>query len=172
MELAARTPKPQFMLSTSVFNRVNEILKDLERSTRAELAIFSEYSGIPITQVGKHNVMDIGDFSSVAAGNYAATREMAKMLGEESAFRFLYLEGDNKNIYLCNIGYDFLLTIIFAKSVALGMVRIYANKAVRQLNDLLDQANEQEDQVEESIIDNEFNLLLGDALDSSFNRAE
>lgn len=166
MDFAKNSPKSQFMLSTETFNEISTVLKELESSTRAELAIFCDANGIPIIHAGKARNMDFSVLSTLNAANYAATRETAKLIGEKEGFKFLFLEGDSRNIYLCNVGFDFLLTIIFSKSVALGMVRIYANKAARQLSSILQKAERQE-QMTEKIIDSEFSKLLSDALEDS-----
>lgn len=156
------------MLSTDAFNEISAVLKDLERATRAELTVFCDANGVPITHVGKISHLDLAAFSSLNAANFAATREMARMVGEKSPFKFLFLEGESNNIYLCNIGYQFLLAIVFSKSVAFGMVRIYANKAVKMLKSILNEAKQTEDELAKQIIDSEFSVLLGKALESSF----
>ena len=169
MDLVTKAPKSQFMLSTETFNEISAVLKDLEASTRAELAVFCDANGVPITHSGKPRAMDLSTLSALNAGNYAATLEMARLIGEKNGFKFLFLEGEYKNIYLCNVGFDFLLSIVFSKSVALGMVRIYANKAAKQLSTILQKAQKQE-QMAEELLDVEFSSLLGKALDDSFSK--
>lgn len=136
-----KLPTNQIMLSTEIFNEISAVLKDLEVSIRAELAIFCETSGIPITSAGNQRAIDLSSLSTLAAANFAATAEMARMLGEKDGFRFLFLEGERYNIYLCNVGYEYLLTIAISKSIALGMLRIYANRAVKQLHEILEGEN-------------------------------
>ena len=167
MNLAPKSPKSQFMLSTEAFNEISSVLRDLESSTRAELAVFCDANGVPITHAGKPKAIDLSSLSALNAGNYAATQEMARLIGEKQGFKFLFLEGEEKNIYLCNVGFDFLLSIVFSKSVALGMIRIYANKAVKQLTGILEKAQKQE-QMASEFLDVEFNSLLGKAFDESF----
>jgi len=169
MQLAQKAPKSQFMLSTETFNEIAAVLKELEASTRAELAVFCDSNGVPITHAGKPREVSLPTLSTLNAANYAATREMARMIGEKDGFKFLFLEGDRKNIYLCNVGFEFLLSVVFSKSVALGMIRIYANKAAKQLSAILQKAQQQEEMTEE-ILDVEFSTLLGKALDESFQK--
>jgi predicted regulator of Ras-like GTPase activity (Roadblock/LC7/MglB family) len=170
MELAPKNlPKSDFMLSTETYNEITDVLKELERSTRADLAIFCESNGVTVTYVGNPDQLNLAGFSSLNAANYAATREMAKMLGEKSAFKFLFLEGENNNIYICDIGFEFLLSITFSKTVALGMVRIYANRAVKKLKNILEKAKQSEDRITDQVLDDEFSTLLDKALDSTFN---
>ena len=157
----------RFMLSTDAFNKISSILKELEASTRADLAVFCESNGIPITQVGRAGDFDMSSLATLVAANFAATQQMAKMLGEKDGFRYLYLEGEKRNIYMCDVGFGYSLTVVFTQSVALGMLRIYANRAVKQLSEVLQGAHENE-KANEKIFDNEFASLLGDAFDASF----
>ncbi|RIK68708.1 hypothetical protein DCC62_24150 [candidate division KSB1 bacterium] len=112
--------------------------------------------------------MDLGGFAALTAGNFSAMREMANVIGEKDGFKFVFQEGERRNIYLCNVGFNFLLTIIFEKTVALGLVRIFANKAVENLKQVLANAQEAETKTSE-VLDVEFGLLLGKELDKSFN---
>ena len=134
MEIARESmPKSQFMLSTETYNEITQVLKKLERSTRADLAVLCESNGVTVTHAGNPDTLNLAGFSSLNAANYAATREMANMLGEKDAFKFLFLEGESNNIYICNIGFDYLLSITFSKAFSLVMVGIYANYAFKHL---------------------------------------
>lgn len=169
MELAKKSGY-QFMLSTEAYNEIASVLRELEAATRAELTFFCDANGIPITHSGKVNDSDLASISTLTAANFAATREIAKTLGEDEGFQFLFLEGKERNMYFGNIGFDYLLTIVFSKSVALGMLRIYANRAVKQLAKILQHAHEKE-KASETIIDDEFTALLNNAIDASFGKS-
>lgn len=157
----------QIVLSTEIFNEISKVLKELEATIRAEVVVFCEAGGVPITDAGNQDTIDLSALSSLAAGNVAATREMARMLGESDAFKFVFLEGDRYNLYLCNVGTEYLLTIAIGKSVALGMLRIYANRAVKQLEQIIEKAKK-EDAATDALLDGEFAALLGEAFDASF----
>jgi len=167
MQLAEKSAE-QFMLSTETFNQVNEILRDLLVSTRADFALFCDTNGNPITHHGKQHVVNLSGLSALAAGNFAATSEMARVIGEKEGFKFIFQEGERRNFYLCNVSYNFLLAIIFEKTVALGLVRIFANKAVENLKGVLDKAAKAEQKASD-FIDSEFGLLLGKEFDKSFS---
>jgi len=167
MQLAERQ-QSQFMLSTSTFNKISEILRELVVSTRSDFALFCDANGNPITHHGKNVTLDLGSLSALIAGDFSATREIARVIGEREGFKFIFQEGERRNIYLCNVGFNFLLAIIFEKAVALGLIRIFANKAVESLRQVLDSAVQAETKASE-ILDSEFSLLLGKELDKSFN---
>ncbi len=167
LQLAEKSTE-QFMLSTETFNQVNEILRELVTSTRSDFALFCDANGNPITHHGKQHVVNLSGLSALAAGNFAATSEMARVVGEKDGFKFIFQEGERRNLFLCNVGFNFLLAIIFDKAVALGLVRIFANKAVESLKQVLDKAAKAEEKASD-FIDSEFGLLLGKELDRSFN---
>ena len=166
MQLANR-PSQQFMLSTETFSQVTSALQDLVSSTRADFALFCDVNGNPITHHGKTVTSDLASLSALTAGDFAATREIARVIGEKEGFQSIYQEGDNKNIYLCNVGFDFLLAIIFEKAVALGLIRIFTKKTVEKLKEILSSAAEAEQKASE-FLDDEFGILLGEELDKSF----
>jgi predicted regulator of Ras-like GTPase activity (Roadblock/LC7/MglB family) len=167
LQLAEKSTE-QFMLSTETFNQVNEILRELVTSTRSDFALFCDANGNPITHHGKQHVVNLSGLSALAAGNFAATSEMARVVGEKEGFKFIFQEGERRNLFLCNVGFNFLLAVIFDKTVALGLVRIFANKAVESLKQVLDKAAKAEEKASD-FIDSEFGLLLGKELDKSFN---
>lgn len=166
LQLAEKSAE-QFMLSTETFNQVNEILRELVTSTRSDFALFCDANGNPITHHGKQHVVNLSGLSALAAGNFAATSEMARVVGEKEGFKFIFQEGERRNLFLCNVGFNFLLAIIFDKAVALGLVRIFANKAVESLKQVLDKAAQAEKKASD-FIDSEFGLLLGKELDKTF----
>lgn len=169
MELAPKSlPRPDFMLSKEAYTQIADALRELERATRADLAVFCEANGVAVTHAGRLERMHLANFSTLAAANFAATSEMARIVGEQDGFRFLFLEGEERNIYLCNVGYEFLLVITFSKNVALGMVRIYANRAVKKLREILDHVRQTEERLASEILDEDFGALLDKALDASF----
>jgi predicted regulator of Ras-like GTPase activity (Roadblock/LC7/MglB family) len=166
MELATRREQ-QIMLSTEVFNQVSEALRELVASTRADFAIFSDANGNPITHAGKAGQINLSSLSALAAGDFAATTEIARLLGERDGFKFLFQEGEHRNIYLCNVGFNFLLAIVFEKSVALGLIRIFTNKSVERLKQILEKAAQAENKATE-FLDVEFGALLGKEFDKTF----
>ena len=166
MELAKRASQ-QFMLSTDTFNKVGAVLHELVTSTRADFALFCDVNGNPITHHGKAGTMDLSGLSALTAGDFSATREIARVIGEKDGFKSVLQEGESRNIYLCNVGFDFLLAIIFEKTVALGLIRIFAKKTVEKLQEILGSAADDEEQAS-AVLSEEFGELLGEELEKSF----
>ncbi|MBN1351678.1 roadblock/LC7 domain-containing protein [candidate division KSB1 bacterium] len=160
----------QIILSGEMYKSITEILSELLMKTKARLIIFADMDGHAITQKGTITGLNINTLAALAAGHYAATAEMANILGESDRFRYIFHEGHDMNMYCCNVGDHFLLTVVFDISTALGMVRIFTNRTIQSLETLLSQQQEMDDKARE-FLDIEFSTLLNQELDKTFNNS-
>ena len=71
----------------------------------------------------------------MVAGSFAATKEIARLLGEEE-FTALFHQGARDNIQLSLVGDRTLLTILFDDRTTVGMVRLYAGETAKKLGDV------------------------------------
>ena len=156
------------VLSGEMYKAISEVISDLASKTKARAIIFSDMNGHPITQRGTSADMDIANLSALAAGDFSATAEIAKIIGEKKQFKFIFHEGDKYNAYLSNVGENFLLILIFDSQTALGMIRIYTKRAISVLVNVLAQAKDIE-KPSASFVDVDFNKYLNEELDKSFN---
>lgn len=166
MNLSAPQNGQQLILSENIYNGITEIIQNLAINTGAKSVVFCESNGYAVTQVGNLKGLDLPAIASLAANNFAATSKMADMLGERGSFKYLYHEGEHTNLYISNIGFSFILIIIFEVDVALGMVRIYTKKTIESMMELIRTAKEEEDNAKE-VLDKEFKSLLSAELDRS-----
>ena len=156
----------QVILNGKQYDIITKVLSELATKTKASAILFADMSGQLISQRGNTENMNTTVLSALAASDFAATSEMAKLVGEEAKFKLLFHEGDKRNVYLSNVGDDFFLVVVFDVSVTLGLIRIYTKKAIEDLATALEE-NSDDDQ-ESQIIDSDFSTLLGDALDETF----
>ncbi|MFQ5638619.1 MAG: roadblock/LC7 domain-containing protein [bacterium] len=157
----------QLILSEEVFHGIGTILDEMAVNTRADAIVFCESNGYPILHKGYVADLDLSAFSSLAANNFSATSKMASMLGESDSFKYLFHEGEKKNIYLSNVGFNFILLVIFKKDVALGMIRVYTKKAMQELHKLLNSVKAEDDT--EEFLDLEFKKLLNEEVNNALN---
>lgn len=156
----------QLVLSEEAFDDVRNVIDELATKTRAKLVVFCESNGYPITSKGNIHGVELAGLSSLAANNFSATSKMATMLGERDSFKYLYHEGDDSNIYVSNVGYNFVLLVVFDKDTALGMVRIFTKKAIEKLSEVLQNVKNDEEE-STRFFDLEFKSLLTDELNRS-----
>lgn len=157
----------QVILNGKQYEAITKVLSELAIKTKASAILFADMSGQLISQRGHTEDMNTTVLSALAASDFAATSEMAKLVGEEAKFKLLFHEGEKRNVYLSNVGDDFFLVVVFDVSVTLGLIRIYTKKAIEDLLTALEEEGE-EGETTEKMIDDDFSSLLGDALDDNF----
>ncbi len=157
----------QVILNGKQYEAITKVLSELAVKTKASAILFADMSGQLISQRGNTEDMNTTVLSALAASDFAATSEMAKLVGEEAKFKLLFHEGEKRNVYLSNVGDDFFLVVVFDVSVTLGLIRIYTKKAIEDLLEALSQEGD-ESETTDKIIDSDFSSLLGDALDDNF----
>lgn len=156
----------QIILNAKQFDEITKILSELAAKTKASTILLADISGQLITQRGNTDDINTAILSALAASDFAATSEMAKLVGEEAKFKLLFHEGEKRNVYLSNIGDNFFLVVVFDVSVTLGLVRIYTKKAIQSLINVFETSESDEDA--SKVIDQDFSSMLGDMLDESF----
>ena len=87
---------------------------------------------------------------------------------KKKQFKYIFHEGEKNNIYISNVGDNFLMILIFDSQSALGMIRIYTKRAIDALVNLLTDAKEEE-QKSSQFVDVDFNKYLNEELDKAFN---
>jgi predicted regulator of Ras-like GTPase activity (Roadblock/LC7/MglB family) len=120
----------QVILTAEQFDEITKVLTELAAKTKASTILLADISGQLITQRGNTEDINTAILSALAASDFAATSEMAKLVGEDAKFKLLFHEGEKRNVYLSNIGDNFFLVVVFDVSVTLGLVRIYTKKAI------------------------------------------
>ncbi|MCR4439101.1 MAG: roadblock/LC7 domain-containing protein [bacterium] len=167
MDLAPNADNRRILLSESNYAEIRSIVTELVTKTRARTIVFADMNGHPICQGGARADLDIASLTALAAGEFSATAEIARLLGEPGKFRLLFHEGTRGNVYIASVGGSYLLLIVFEPSVALGIVRVFANKAVALLNRILEEARRAEEEAAR-FLDMEFGELLKRELERSF----
>jgi predicted regulator of Ras-like GTPase activity (Roadblock/LC7/MglB family) len=120
----AATP---FIIQERQFQRIKSILARLCVECAARVVFLVDRDGQPIAFHGDIGDMDTTSFSSLAAGNVAATTSMAKLIGEDE-FPAVVHEGERESIYIGVIGRS-LLVVVFDERSTVGLVKIRSKRA-------------------------------------------
>ena len=91
-------------------------------SAPAWVVFLVDRDGQPIAFHGEIGDMDTTSFSSLAAGNVAATTSMAELIGED-VFPAVVHEGERESIFISVIGRS-LLVVVFDGRSTLGLIKI------------------------------------------------
>jgi len=156
-----------FLLPPEVADRIDYILAQLYYKTQGSCVLLADVSGQLIGCQGPRVRFDTTIFSALAASDMAATAQMARLVGEEKPFELHFHEGERQNVYLSNMGESFLLAVVFDKTVQIGLVRLFARQAIKQLLPLAEEFETLQAQPGEAI-DADFGDALADALESAF----
>ena len=124
--------------------RIDRLLAEFLRLSGAKCALLIDKEGHLVTKKGEVRTVDMDTISALVAGSFAATKEMARLLGEQE-FTALYHQGTRDNIQLGLVGDRTLLTILFDDRTTVGMVRLYANETSKKLTEIYRQAMTREE---------------------------
>lgn len=161
----------QITLTRTQFERIQTAFSSFYKKTKCGAIVLSDVSGLAVAKVGRLDTMKLELLSTLTAGNYAATAEIARLIGEDTGFKVQFHEGQGQNIYVSGVNEDFLMTIVFSKQTTFGMIRVLAAKTISELEEILalPMSSENEEQitiVSETLVDTSFKDELSSRLDS------
>ena len=112
--------------------RIERLLDQFLQTASAKCALLVDKDGHLVTKSGEAGSYDMDTISALVAGSFAATKQMATLLGEEE-FSIMFHQGKKDNIQLSLVGDRTILAVIFDEKTTLGMVRLYANQVSSKL---------------------------------------
>jgi predicted regulator of Ras-like GTPase activity (Roadblock/LC7/MglB family) len=115
-------------------DKIDKLLKDFLQLTNSTCALLVDKDGHLVTQQGK-TTYDTDTVSALVAGSFAATKQMAKLLGEEE-FSVMFHQGARDSIQLTLIGERTILAVIFSDKTTVGMVRLYSTEIAKKMGQL------------------------------------
>jgi predicted regulator of Ras-like GTPase activity (Roadblock/LC7/MglB family) len=104
----------------------------------AKSAMLIDREGHLVTRRGEVSSSQLESLSALIAGSFAATKEMARLLGEEE-FSTLSHQGARHSIQLSLVGVRTLLAIVWDERTNLGLVRFYAQETSRRLETVFEE---------------------------------
>ena len=116
-------------------DKIEKTLVQFLRSANAKCALLVDKDGHLVTKQGEASSYDMDTISALVAGSFAATKQMAKLLGEEE-FSIMFHQGKKDNIQLSLVGDRTILAVIFDEKTTLGMVRLYGAQVSSKLAEL------------------------------------
>jgi predicted regulator of Ras-like GTPase activity (Roadblock/LC7/MglB family) len=117
--------------------KIDVILRELVKLSGATCALLIDKDGHLVDRTGTMKDFDLDTIAALVAGSFAATREMARVLGEEE-FTVLFHQGPKGSIQLSLVGDRTILAVIFDDRTTVGMVRLYTLEASNKLTTLFD----------------------------------
>ncbi len=134
---------PPVSSSPLAFTPVAEILNQFTNRIRANLVLLADRNGMPLAhdnmpQVKLPPPADLEMMAKLAAGQIAATREIARTVEDDGRIDSILQEGTSWNSFIYPINEDYNLIAVVEKSVVIGLVRVQANEVVPNLRKVLE----------------------------------
>jgi predicted regulator of Ras-like GTPase activity (Roadblock/LC7/MglB family) len=104
-----------------------ELLGELLAGTRARCALLIDRAGRLMSRAGSTAGVDTTAFASLASAEFAASNQLAGLLGE-SEFASLYHHGRDRSLFVADVGGAVILAVLFDSRTSLGLVRIRTRK--------------------------------------------
>jgi predicted regulator of Ras-like GTPase activity (Roadblock/LC7/MglB family) len=115
---------------------LDDVLGDFLKKTEAELAVVIDRGGNVISQFGDMDLMDVTIIAALAAGSFAATRELARRIGEIE-FNALYHQGNGSHVFMNSVDDDTIMITVFDSRTTVGLVRFYSAAAAQNVANIL-----------------------------------
>ncbi len=115
---------------------VQQVLQNLVNDSGALTAMLVTKEGVSMTQAGDTSYLNTTAMAALVAGMFSATREVARLVGEEQ-FSILLQQGENRHIHISLIQESKMMVIIFEDYQRIGLVRHEARKAAQALDEVL-----------------------------------
>jgi len=115
---------------------IDGVLQDYLQRSEADLIVVIDKGGNLIAQVGDLEVMDVTVIAALAAGSFAATKELARRIGEVE-FNALYHQGNGSHIFMNSVDEDTIMITVFGSQTTVGLVRFYSASTAANLSAVL-----------------------------------
>jgi len=113
-------------------HRLDSELDTFLELSSARCALLIDKEGHLVTRRGEAVGTSMEAIAALVAGSFAATKEMARLLGE-SEFTVMFHQGARDSIQLQLVGNRTLLAVLFDERTNMGLVRFYAQEASQHI---------------------------------------
>lgn len=138
-----------FSMQRSHVRKIHRILGELLAQAEADGCLVCDEAGHVVDQVGVGS-HDPHLLSALGAGVFAATRELARLLGEDE-FSVVLHQGTKRSILMCAVNAEALLAVIFSANASVGLVKMYAPLGAESLRGVLEEVRDAGDEVQEEL---------------------
>jgi len=145
--------------------RIGKLLNTFLKNANGRCVLLVDKDGHLVTKEGEASTYDMDTISALVAGSFAATKQMAKLLGEEE-FSIMFHQGKKDNIQLSLVGQRTILAVIFDDRTTLGMVRLYSSQVSSKLGQVFNDISVRKTEGEK--ISQEFGQAARGKLDDIF----
>ena len=124
--------------------QINAALDVFLREADAKCVLVLDKGGHLLAVRGVTDAMDASSLSALAAGAFASTREIARLIGEPE-FSVLFHQGRREHIHVSLVDEERLLMAIFDDRTTIGLIRLYAKDTEEEIARLFIEIRRQRD---------------------------
>ena len=117
-----------FELTQREVNKLRRILLQLLDNSEADSCLICDQAGHVLAHENVRKDMDPLLISALGAGVFAATRELARLLGEDEFSSVLH-QGMKRSILIGAANEEVLLVVLFSGDEKVGLVKLYTPSA-------------------------------------------
>ncbi len=120
------------------FQKIKDHIEKLLKQSDAKCAFLIDRDGNLITYSGDTKGIDIESFAALAAADFAATSQLASLIGEKD-FETLYHQGENQHLYFQLVAKGIVLAVVFDHRTTLGLVRVRVKSTADVISSVIDE---------------------------------
>ena len=163
------SPGGNWSLRAQDLEQLDQALGTFLSETHARCALLVDRTGRSITHAGEIGLLDETTFASLAAADFAASDQLARLLGEQE-FAALYHAGAGHSMYLADVGGQAILATLFDGGTTLGLVRLRSRTAIPRMNVVLAEvSNRPAESISAIGVDDGWLSAAADEIDRLFN---
>jgi predicted regulator of Ras-like GTPase activity (Roadblock/LC7/MglB family) len=147
------------------FDQIEKLLDEYVKLSNARCVFLIDKEGHLVTQRGISQTFNAATLSALVAGAFAATKEMARLLGE-TEFSVMFHQGRKDNIHLSLVGDRAINATVFDEKTTVGMVNLYSKEVTLKLEKIFEIAAKRV--TTESAFETGYSDSVKDRLDDMF----
>lgn len=119
------------------FASITQVLQRFLFDSKARCALLVDRSGQLVTSVGERPNFDTTAFATLAAADFSANDQLARLIGEKD-FNTLFHQGERESMLLADVARRVILVILFDTRTTLGLVRLKMKGTLDELSRLFE----------------------------------
>lgn len=132
-----------FVIYPEDLDLISNTLQAFVDNAECKCCLLVHKNGQLVAKQGLTTNIDTTSLAALAAGAFASTKEIARLVGE-SEFSVLFQEGKTGNIHVSLAGEHTILVTVFDDRTTIGMIRLYAGETAQRLGEIFDAAAKRE----------------------------
>lgn len=146
-------------------DQIDKLLDEFLKLSNAKSIHMIDKDGHMVTNRGETNTINSETLSALVAGSFAATKELARILGE-AEFSVMFHQGKKDHIHISIVGDRAIAAIVFDEKTTVGMVSLYSKELVTKIEKVFDIASRRV--VKEEKMETDYSESVRDKLDDMF----